>query len=1055
MLISLFMSIKADIKRSKEKRQRKKKRLAQERLEQDRGTASDAKTAKKPVKHSFYVINKIKAGFVGIIEAIPITVILVRLLIFVIILAMILAILASFVSTIAQAVTDITVAASEALNFSNAFEDMKSSSEMLSDGTVRTILKYNKTANPSDDGSDDTPAAPITFETNDVAFWCSLSDAQIDEYIIKAMTDAGKDINQINKTANLARLIRMAYRICYAGDEDGTHPEKRILKNIEPYTLLGIPYFEKGYSWMQAQCGSAVGYEGSSSYDAWYHLDGDTWVKYTVSDSTAYKYMNIDDSVPEIFLNTASSVGKCAFVDGPLSLSVWASLRTEYANKRVATDLAEAFSSLKDGQALYKALAEPSDSYKAYRLDAYVTKNDKSFSIKKTEETDNAGDGYALASVLPSMLLTALKFESDYVTHFKAIYESTKDVSFKVLAAKNTSEDFEKGITEDVVEYYLTQVVGSSDGKKGSAEYNRYRRALLNILYYSYHHLPGFTSAIYTKGLTLGNTNETGTADDWYKSHALVILSSLHISNGNPAAFTVGTIRNETTFTADDFVPFGVNGIIYDGTTYKYAVAGAWSVEFFGGKDDPSIKTLTNIDGKATEVREKDFKETISFIKQGYTGIRLYDTAKASSEYLTGTLIGYALNKDALFTRNSNIAYVIKTAQSIPMRYGKFLNLHSLCPEGLYATVVGNDIIYQFMSAFGVLSKASDDPMPGIDTKGTFWKTLGFYKGFDNQLQQGILPFKDVTDNDNLLVLGDTTSGKWELAVNEGTGYYRGTTQDHRGIDYLPFRMNGTGAYYNDYALSTLNSCNALYDDIRSAFAKYGSGGKESLYKYYKDKDNSLPDKDFRIPIVSIADGYVQSISCVNRIVNDGRTLGCHVKVRYFVKVGKNTSKIDVVYSHMGSDLIFLWDKRLNGKLASAYASSGAVSYTFKEKEVKIKQGEVLGYMNTTGASATSHLHFAMYDEAGNAETGSLPKTNGSICASLFGMFNDKWVDSGFYPFSDQWLESFDTETNAFSESPEYYEIPSDVFSTILLSKSRDDAIKQVKALMAQKKGSG
>lgn len=1050
MLISLFMSIKADIKRSKEKRQRKKKRLAQERLEQDRGTASDAITAKKPVKHSFYVINKIKAGFVGIIEAIPITVILVRLLIFVIILAMILAILASFVSTIAQAVTDITVAASEALNFSNTFEDMKSSSEMLSDGTVRTILKYNKTANPSDDGSDDTPAAPITFETNDVAFWCSLSDAQIDEYIIKAMTDAGKDINQINKTANLARLIRMAYRICYAGDEDGTHPEKRILKNIEPYTLLGIPYFEKGYSWMQAQCGSAMGgYEGSSSYDAWYHLDGDTWTKYTVSDSTAYKYMNIDDSVPEIFLNTASSVGRCAFVDGPLSLSVWASLRAEYANKHVATDLAEAFSSLKDGQALYKALAEPSDSYKAYRLDAYVTKKDKSFLIKETEKTDNAGDGYALASVLPSMLLTALNFETGYVEHFKAVYESTKDVSFNILAAKNTSEDFEKGITEDVVEYYLTQVVGSSDGKKGSAEYNRYRRALLNILYYSYHHLPGFTSAIYTKGLTLGNTNETGTADDWYKSHALVILSSLHISNGNPAAFTVGTIRNETTFTADDFVPFGVKGIIYDGTTYKYAVAGAWSVEFFGKEDDPSIKTLTNIDGKDTEVREKDFKETVSFIAKGYTGIRLYDTAKASSEYLKNTLIGYALDKDALFKRNGNISYAITTAQSLPMRYG-FPNLHSLCPEGLYATVVGNDIIYQFMSAFGVLSKASDDPMPGIDTKGTFWKTLGFYKGFDNQLQQGILPFKDVTDNDNLLVLGDTTSGKWELAVNEGTGYYRGTTQDHRGIDYLPFRMNGTGAYYNDYALSTLYSCNALYDDIQSAFAKYGSGGKESLYKYYKDKDNSLPDKDFRIPLVSIADGYVQYISCTDRQPNMDGSLGCHVTVRYTVKVGKIYNEIDVTYSHMSSDLIFIWDKRLNGKIKD----SGAYSWSFSEKEVKIKQGEVIGYMNTTGASATAHLHFAMSTPSGDKETGS-KKATGEICASLFGMFNANWVDSGFYPFSDQWLESFDTATDAFSESPEYYEIPSDVFSTILLSKSRDDAIKQVKALMAQKKGSG
>lgn len=1047
MLISLFMSIKADIKRSKEKRQRKKKRLAQERLEQNKGTASDAKTAKKPVKHSFYVINKIKAGFVGIIEAIPITVILVRLLIFVIILAMILAILASFVSTIAQAVTDITVAASEALNFSNAFEDMKSSSEMLSDGTVRTILKYNKTANPSDNNSDDTPAAPITFETNDVAFWCSLSDAQIDEYIIKAMTDAGKDINQINKTANLARLIRMAYRICYAGDEDGTHPEKRILKNIEPYTLLGIPYFEKGYSWMQAQCGSAMGgYEGSSSYDAWYHLEGDTWTKYTVSDSTAYKYMNIDDSVPEIFLNTASSVGKCAFVDGPLSLSVWASLRIEYANKRVATDLAEAFSSLKDGQALYKALAEPSDSYKAYRLDAYITKKDKSFSMKETEKTDNAGDGYALASVLPSMLLTALKFESDYVKHFNTVYEGTVDGDFRLLAAKNTSEEFEKGITDNVIEYYLTKVIDSPDGKKGSAEYNRYRRALLNILYYSYHHLPAF-DYIYADNIPLGNTNQTGTANDWFKSHALVILSSLHISNGNPAVFTVGTIRNEITFTDEKFTPFNT-----DGVAYKYAIAGAWSADFFGGEDEPSTKTLTNIDGKATEVQEKDFKKAVSFIKQNYTGIRLYDTAKASSEYLTGTLIGYALNKDALF-KNGNISYAIITAQSLPMRYG-FPNLHSLCPEGLYATVVGNDIIYQFMSAFGVLSKASDDPMPGIDTKGTFWKTLGFYKGFDNQLQQGILPFKDVTDNDNLLVLGDTTSGKdvgkWELAVNEGTGYYRGTTQDHRGIDFLPFRVNGTGILYDKYALSTLSSCNALYDDIRSAFAKYGSGGKESLYKYYKDKDNSLPDKDFRIPLVSIADGYVQYISCTDREKGISGSLGCHVTVRYTVKVGKTYNEIDVTYSHMSSDLIFIWDKRLNGKIKD----SGAYSWSFSEKEVKIKQGEVIGYMNTTGDSATSHLHFAMSTPSGKKETGSEGAT-GEICASLFGMFNDKWVDSGFYPFSDQWLESFDTATDAFSESPEYYEIPSDVFSTILLSKSRDDAIKQVKALMAQKKGSG
>lgn len=1048
MLVSLFMSIKADIKRSKEKRQRKKKILAQERIKNGEGTASDAITAKKPVKHSFYVINKVKAGFVGIIEAIPITVILVRLLIFVLILAMVLAILASFVSTIAQAVTDITVAASEALNFSNAFDNLKSSAETYADGTVRTILKYTKYENSADDSNSNTPAAPITFETNDVAFWCSLSDAQIDEYIIKAMTDAGKDINQINKTANLARLIRMAYRICYAGDEDGTHPEKRVLKNIEPYTLLGIPYFEKGYSWMQAQCGSALWHK---SYDAWYHLEGDTWSKHTVSDSTAYKYMNIDDSVPEIFLNVASSDSDAAFVDGPLSLSVWAHNRTEYCKKSVATDLADALTSYKDGQALYKALAEPSDSYKAYRLDAYIVKSDKSFSVKETEKSDNEGDGYALASVLPSMMLTALNFETGYVKHFKDVYESTKDVSFNILAT-NTSEDFEKGITEDVVEYYLTQVAESSDGKKGSAEYNRYRRALLNILYYTYHHLPNFAEYVYANGLPLGNDSKTGTADDWYKSHALVILSSLHISNGNPAAFTVGTIRNETTFTSDDFVPFGVNGVAYDGTTYKYAVAGAWSTEFYSSEYDAAVQTIANIDGVSTEVYEKDFEKTTSFIKKGYTGISLYDTAKASSEYLRNTLIGYALNKDALFKRNSNISYAVKTAQSIPMTY-RFDNLHSLCPEGLYATVAGNDIIYQFMSAFGALSKSSDEPMPGIETQGTFWKTLGFYKGFDNELQQGILPFKDVTANDNLLVLGDTTSGKevgkWELAVNEGTGYYRGGTQDHRGIDYLPFRVNGTGAYYSDYAESTLNSCNELYDDLASAFAKYGSGGKESLYKYYKDKDNSLPDKDFRIPLVSIADGYVQYISCVDIQKGIPGSLGCHVTVRYTVKVGKTYNEIDVTYSHMSSDLIFLWDKRLKGKIKD----SGARSWSFNEKEVKIKQGEVIGYMNTTGASDTAHLHFAMSTPSGDKETGS-NGAKGSICASLFGMFNDNWVKDGYYPFSDQWLESFDTETDAFSNSPEYYEIPSDVFSTILLSKSRDSAIKQVKALI-KSKGSG
>ncbi len=1039
MFISLFMSIKADIKRSKEKRQRKKKILAQERLEQGTGTASDVVTAKKPVKHSFYIINKIKAGFVGIIEAIPITVILARLLIFVTILAMVLAILASFVSTIAQAVTDITVAASEALDFSSAFDTMKSSFEEFSDGTVRTILKYTKPGSSSDTDKDDTPAAPIIFETNDVAFWCSLSDAQIDEYIIKAMTEAGKDINQINKTANLARLIRMAYRICYAGDEDGAHPENRILKNIEPYTLLGIPYFEKGYSWMQAQCGSAVGYANSSSYDAWYHLDGDTWTKYTVSDSTAYKYMNIDDSVPEIFLNAASSVGKCAFVDGPMSLSVWAHNRVESKDgcRHVATDLVEAFTSLKNGQALYKALAEPADSYKAYCLNAYIVNDDKSFSVRMSEKSDNEGDGYAVASVLPSMLLTALNFETSYVKHFKDVYESTADVKFSVLSAKNTSKDFEKGITQDVIEYYLTNIAGSSDGKKGSTEYNRYRRALLNILYYTYHHMPGFTTAIYTQGLPLGNESKTGTADDWYKSHALVILSSLHISNGNPAAFTVGTIRDETAFTADDFVPFGV-----DGTAYKYAVAGAWSSEFFGKEDEASIKNIPNIDGKDTEVYEKNFKETVSFIRQGYTGIRLYDTAKASSEYLKATLIGYALNKDALFTKNQKIAYAITTAQSIPMRYG-FPNLHSLCPEGLYATVVGNDIIYQFMSAFGALSAPSDDPTPGAETQGTFWKTLGYFVGFDNKSQQGILPFKDVTANDNLLILGDTTVGKWQLIVNEGTGYYKDTLDDHRGIDYLPFSMDGN--VYNTPAESTLRISNSLYDNLKEAFKEYGSGGKKDLYKYYKEKDSSLPDKDFRIPIVSIADGYVQSISCVNRGTNDGSSLGCHVTIRYSVKVGKNISKIDVAYSHMGSDLIFLWDKRLNGKLASTFASSGAVSYAFKEKEVKIKQGEVLGYMNTTGASATSHLHFAMYDENGNSETGSAG-ANGSICASLFGMYNDSWKVDGYYPFSDQWLMSFNAATNgqAFKDAISgYYQISSDVFSKIIMSHSLTQAKKQ------------
>ena len=1037
MFASLIISIKADIKRAKEKKQLRQKKKAQERIENNEGTASDEKIAKKPVKRSFYAFNKIKAAVVGFFESIPIVFILTKILIFVLIIALILAILAAFISTMAQAVTDMTVEASETLVFSNAFDEIKSESKAYSDGSIRTIITYTKKEVSSDDDSDDSSddsGDEITITTNDVAFWCELSDAQIQKNIIEEMEKANKPKNEINMTANLARFIRMAYRVCYAGNETGTNPEKRILKNIEPYTLLGIVFYEKGYNWLQAQSGTAV--TGNSTADYWCHYDktSSTWTKCDVSEETGYEFMNIDDSVTGLFLYEDEYK---SYIDGPYSLSAWTKRRVEYAGgDTVPTALATALNG-EVGRPLYTALTKPSGSYKAYDLSAFVIENGSEIKIKESEKTDNSGDGYAVASVLPSMILTALNFEANYVPAYQKRYES--DVcKFNILAGTDEPSG-------DIVAYYLQTAIGLNSEIPGYTEvYNRYRRGLVNLAFYSYHHMSGFTSAVYTD-LTLGDKRPE--EDDWYRSQALLLLSVIHSSKGNIAAVTLNDIRDVKSFTSDDFKPFSV-----DMTNYKSTIAGIWYRFYDTEKIEESEKTYTSTDFE-TNVSQKPTDAELKFYD--------FTTFATTSEVVDPTLIGYALAKDILFEKKPELKAKIITAQSIPA-YHKFSNLHAMLPEGIYAATTGNDLIYHFISAFGIGNSKPSSGTPGLAYDGKRWLTNGLFKGFDNKPQQGILPFLDVTIDDTKLVLGNTSDYKWELVLNEGVGYYKNDyTATHRGLDYVPKCISG--ATYDDYSMPLLTAAASLYENsggkytkLSEAFKKYGYKGTSDFYTDMRTQVSGLPENDFRIPIVSIADGYVKSISYSDVESSMPTSLGCCVSVRYIVLVGDTEEYIDVTYSHMGADLPFLWDREyLQGKLAAELAETGllGISFNYPGKfrgsgdYFKIKCGDILGYMSSTGASSVGHLHFAMYDSEGKSEIDSdgSNERKGEICSALFGMRTGDWKMDGYYPFADEWLVKFYSRTNgkAFPDaSVSYWNIPSDVLHKILLSPNLDAAAK-------------
>ena len=1048
MFASLIISIKADIKRAKEKKQLRQKKKAQERIENNEGTASDEKIAKKPVKRSFYVFNKIKAAVVGFFESIPIVFILTKILIFVLIIALILAILAAFISTMAQAVTDMTVEASETLVFSNAFDEIKSESKAYSDGSIRTIITYTKKEVSSDDDSDDSSddsGDDITITTNDVAFWCELSDAQIQKNIIEEMEKANKPKNEINMTANLARFIRMAYRVCYAGNETGTNPEKRILKNIEPYTLLGIVFYEKGYNWLQAQSGTAV--TGNSAADYWCHYDKNNseWKDYDVEkDNPGYDKMNIDDSVSGLFLyeNKLNTEGERYYVDGPYSLSAWTKNRGEHkdGSDTVPVALAKALNG-DVGKSLYTALTNPSGSYKAYDLSAFVIENGSEIKIKESEKTDNNGDGYAVASVLPSMILTALNFEANYVPAYQDRYES--DVcEFNILAGTDEPSG-------DIVAYYLQTAIGLNSEIPGYTEvYNRYKRGLVNLAFYSYHHMSGFTSAIYNN-LTLDG--KIPTSDDWYKSQALILLSVIHSCKGNIAAVTLNDMRDVKSFTSKDFHPFSV-----DMTNYKSTIAGIWYWFYNKNEITYSEKTYTSTDF-VTNVKCNPSDAELKF----------YDfTTFTSSDVVSPTLIGYALDNDILFKKNSTLKNKIITAQSIPADYESldfyYPNLHAMLPEGIYAATTGNDLIYHFISAFGIGNSKPSSGTPGLAYDGKRWLTNGLFKGFDNKPQQGILPFLDVTIDDTKLVLGNTSDYKWELVLNEGVGYYKNDyTATHRGLDYVPKCISG--ATYDDYSMPLLTAAASLYENsggkytkLSDAFKKYGYKGTSDFYTDMRTQVSGLPENDFRIPIVSIADGYVKSISYSDVESSMPTSLGCCVSVRYIVLVGDTEEYIDVTYSHMGADLPFLWDREyLQGKLAAELAETGllGISFNYPGKfrgsgdYFKIKCGDILGYTSSTGASSVGHLHFAMYDSEGKSEIDSdgSNERKGEICSALFGMRTGDWKMDGYYPFADEWLVKFYSRTNgkAFPDATvSYWNIPSDVLHKILLSPNLDAAAK-------------
>lgn len=974
MLLNIIKNINKSIKKSA--------RNARNRLELARAKQSGEDEVKKVKKEQAQrskptlgsAIMVIFSKAAGAIEAIPVTLVSIKIIAIILAIAIFATILFSALSALSSMLLESTIAeASTSLGFTNPYLQSISQEQYVGeDGAFHTIIRKVVDSDDDDDnGGDDPPGPTPEIYTTDVELWLNLTDKQI----YSCLEAAGYlDTKQYSSSefiyaANWLRAVRMAYRICYA-TESGVGSE-RVFRGIEPEVLLGIMPFEKGVAWM--------GLSGDYTYGdttSWKYFASNT----SISGDSLYEKLFRDNSIDNHYSDLFNRKDESSnFLDGPYSYT--------YFSDRDNFDewFIEGLTSRDKYMNAYDSLL----MYPEYSgFDKFLpSSGSSSFSTS----------GVAIKTLFYSMFFLAMNYDSGFanggVKYWNgSLAEDEESGAFTAGSYNmvnqyiyNTSSMFWDQVDEkyrygadeesgDIIGVMMCNLLGYSSVKEIPFK-NRYSftKQVINCLYYSsFHHIPDF-GAYYesTVAPSLGFTYTD--AEDYYAAIMLLTIGVISEGDGNVNNWGLKEVRE--THNVSKWKPWGsatrdtykhVGSCIYTDDIYSETDYGLGSME-----DGVSTPSST---GNATL-----FVNTDSVFE--------IDSSKTS-------LMNYIIFSKYGGTHSSNFIGTSKITDFIePLTFssqcGQYHNLHNMNVEGFISVIAGGDISYQTLSFILEYSGSSVQPVdPPAETgiiaddyllstvlskaepilMGGSARTINSKGGFTSTSQRMYLPLVDM----------DNTKDGYNGFKGNGDG----NANNNQGYDELcivqPMQQYMSGGAHNGLDFFGIGNAGTTgkSDEMTSVFSSYAPYTKnnwiDSASFHNADAFKDGTTKSERTGIVSIADGYIVRVhfNKTTSDFSDGWCLGNCVFVRYQIMCGTSIKELTIAYAHMSPDMMLVLSESLEAQgvdsspIVEAYLDGWDGNNVEKQLtgiEIPVKQGTLLGFAGLTGATDGSHLHFAAY----------------------------------------------------------------------------------------------
>ena len=878
------------------------------------------------------IVSTFIATIVEFAETLPIVITLVQLVALFLALIIIVVIIINFIIALTTLTVDTSadlILEDSAFHFENAYQTS------FKDYTDKKGVKHKSITITIPSEDPDEP--PEIIVTDNIDFWLNLSDKDIEKYLVYDI----EDLNQRVQTANFFRFIRMAYRICYTKNEAGEY----YLKGLDPELLLGIPFFEKGYDWMQLYTQAGVLYY--SYYPSyWATLDGGskTWTLHELPEDTLdatesmAKYANVDTSISGAFIVNpdADGDGVYNFSDGPYSFSVAKEYydRGGYSDGTDPSWFCDLFPTYVPAK--YAEFLQALLKYPEYApLSPVVDITDSGIKLTDSQH-------YLIGSLFFSMVLTAVRYDNEWyntehesrfekrLLKLRALEGATRDNESYWLLGYASAADF---TYKNTLEYYLCKLLGTETISDETLI--KYERSLANCTYYTYHHMPAFAGSSRNYHVLHPipvneevDVNKLLTAYERYNEQmypSTAFYTGLGVLTTAVLAQAQGDISNYTIATAENDLDTTIVPLSAE-VSAMYVPKSGLAGNFFDGRTDASW--ANGIDTMYTAFAATDY---------GSYSCYRWDlrTSNGETTPLTTSIMGAAVEKykNAQFTSGVTLDELLTPLNfEASCAESQYYNNRAQVVEGALAPLMGALITSRWfnicadrMQIFNAPIIIETGELPEGAWVFPYSDALAVSEMLSADAPQNISECKHQNTMFPIVDLDPTAEGIQAPSgvrgyFSNGSGYYSGGTKKHNSFDFA-ISTASSGATIDGVWYKNLE---CYFDYL--AYENFGAYTKDGLDRYtaegYATLLNTLSNEEFngfsvvddRIPSRAIADGQILSITFNVFGSTAQTTQGNAVQIRYFLPSAASETGYDtitVLVCHLGADTGLYWMNKL------------------------------------------------------------------------------------------------------------------------------------------------